>query len=194
MALMGATLSTASLQVTSLATPVNAVFAESILTIAGENPQIVATNTVTIDGKVYTFVAALTSTEGEVLVGASDTLSLSYLYHAINHDAGFETEYYCALAHPTVEAYASDATTMTIRARVGGSAANAILLSANNISLSWGGAALGGAVSGVNATIGALGDLLIDSNYGYVVISTQGVSDSNWRKFELHLLSWSPPS
>lgn len=194
MATLGSTNSTSSLQVTSLSTPVNAVFAESILTVSGENPQIVATNTVTIDGKVYTFVDALTSTEGEVLVGVSDTLTLSYLMHAINHDAGFETEYYCALAHPTVEAISADATTMTIKARVGGSAANAILLSANNISLSWGGAALGGSVSGVNATTGSVGDLKLDANYGYVVIGTQTVADSNWRKFELRLLSWTPPA
>jgi hypothetical protein len=191
---LGSTLSTENIPVAGLATPVNAVFAESKLTVTGVDPQIVAGNSVTIDSKVYTFVDTLTSVEGQVLVGVSDLLSLSYLYHAINHDAGFETEYYCALAHPTVEAYTADATSLTIRARVGGASANSILLDDNSLSLSWGGPALGSLVYGVNATVGTVGDIKIDSSYGYTPIADNTVADSNWRKFELHPLGWTPPA
>jgi len=191
---LGSALSTSTIQSTALLTPVNTTFAESVLTITGENPQIVATNTVTIDGKVYTFVDTLGVVEGQVLVGVSDTLSLSYLYHAINHDAGFETEYYCAVAHPTVEAYTADATSMTIRARTGGANANAIPLLENSTSLSWGGATLGGSVTGVNATTGTVGDFKIDANYAYTPIADNTVADSNWRKLEFHVLSWTPPA
>jgi len=190
---LGETLTTVNIQTTALLTPVNAIFAESKLTVTGENPQIVATNTVTIDGKVYTFVDTLGVVEGQVLVGVSDTLSLSYLYHAINHDAGFETEYYCAVAHPTVEAYTANATSMTIRARTGGAAANAIPLLENSASLSWGGATLGGSVLGVNATTGTVGDFKTDSNYLYGLIADNTVSGSNWRKLQWLALDWTPP-
>ena len=194
MSILGSALSTSTIQSTALLTPVNAIFAESKLTISGENPQIVATNTVTIDGKVYTFVNALSSAEGEVMVGGSDTLSLANLYHAINHDPTADVDYKCALAHPTVEAYTADATTMTIKARVGGAAANAIILSENSASLSWGGATLGALVTGVNATTGTVGDFKIDANYAYTPIADNTVADSNWRKLEFHVLSWTPPA
>ncbi len=83
---------------------------------------------VTIDTKVYTFKTTLTPTEGQVLIGTDAEESLAHLKAAINHTGTPDTEYKCAIAHPTVEATTITATELTLLARTAGAAGNAIVL------------------------------------------------------------------
>ena len=107
--------------------------------LASTNVNVAATNTVTIDGITYTYVTALTPTEGQVLRGATADASQLNLIRAINHTGTPGTDYSVALAHPTVSASPTvTAGTITITARAPGPAANAIPLSATSPSpLSW---------------------------------------------------------
>jgi len=98
-----------------------AVAATGVLT-SSEN--YAATDTVTIHGKTYTFVSPIGSTEGNVLVGADEATSIANLAAAINHGAGAGTAYVAAAANPDVSAVAA-AHTLTVTAKVAGTAANA---------------------------------------------------------------------
>ena len=103
--------------------------------------------TITIDAKVYTLKTVLTNTEGEVLIGSNAAASLDNLKLAINHGEGFGTKYYCVAAHPTVAAIDNTNTTQIVRARLVGTAGNAIVTTETSSQLSWGGATLAGGVS-----------------------------------------------
>lgn len=103
--------------------------AAGTLTVASGGDKIQAGNTVTIGTKTYTFVSELTPTEGQVLIGANDTAALLNLKDAINRDTPGDKDgvkYKIAAAHPDVEATASDATTLSVRARVIGDDGNLI--------------------------------------------------------------------
>jgi hypothetical protein len=116
--------------------PFQQSFATAILASNGTN--VAATNTVTIDGKVYTYVTALTPTEGQVLRGATADASQLNLIRAINHTGTPGTDYSVALAHPTVLAAPTvTAGTITITARTPGPAANTIPLAVSATPLSW---------------------------------------------------------
>lgn len=107
--------------------------------------------TVTIDGKVYTFQAALTNVNGNVLIGASLTASLANLLNAINFGVGAGTTYATAMTeHPTVEATASNATTLSVRAKNSGTGGNTLATTETSANASWGGATLSG---GSNSTV-----------------------------------------
>jgi len=86
------------------------------------------TNTVTIGTKVYTFQDSLTNVDGNVKIGATLTDTLTNLKNAINLGAGTVGTDYATLmtAHPTVEATASNGTTVSLRAETAGTAGNAI--------------------------------------------------------------------
>ena len=106
--------------------------------LASNGTNVAATNTVTIDGIVYTYVTALTPTEGQVLRGATADASQLNLIRAINHTGTPGTDYSVALAHPTVSASPTvTAGTITITARTPGPAANTIPLSLSATPLSW---------------------------------------------------------
>lgn len=110
--------------------------------------------TVTIGGKVYTFQTPLTNVDGNVDIGADLTASLLNLRNAINAAGGVAgTDYAAATtAHPTVEATASNATTLTVRALLGGTAGNAITTVESSANSSFGGGTLAG---GTNSTVTA---------------------------------------
>jgi hypothetical protein len=61
-------------------------------------------DTVTIDGKVYTFRTTLTPTEGEVLINGLNG-SGANISAAIDHTGTPGTDYSCAAAHPTMEGF-----------------------------------------------------------------------------------------
>lgn len=85
------------------------------------------TETVTIDGKVYTFQTVLTDVDGNVLIGASASDSLDNLIAAINLDAGAGTLYATSTTmHPTVSAAAGAGDTMVATAKASGIAGNSI--------------------------------------------------------------------
>lgn len=73
-------------------------------------------DTVTINGKVYTFRTTLTPTEGEVLRGASAAAALDNLKAAINHTGTPDVDYKCAAAHTTVSATTNTDTSQVVEA------------------------------------------------------------------------------
>ena len=112
------------------------------------------TETVTIDGKVYTFQTVLTNVDGNVFIGVGLVDSLLNLLRAINLGAGSGSLYAAATTlHATVSAIASDATTMTVQAKVGGPGGDAITTTTDGANASWGGATLSGGSVGTT-TVG----------------------------------------
>ena len=85
-----------------------------------------AGETVTINGKVYTFRATITNIEGEVKIGASMIESMSNLAAAVNGTGTYGVEHSCAAANPDAEAVSVAAAGMAFRARVAGSAGDAL--------------------------------------------------------------------
>jgi hypothetical protein len=110
-------------------------FASRILT--STNVQVTANDTVTIDGKVYTF-KAVPAVEGEVDIGADADGSLLNLSRAINHTGAPGVDYVCADQHPTVVADALlVGHTLGVSARIAGTGGNAIVVSEVAATLSW---------------------------------------------------------
>ncbi len=108
-------------------------------TLTSSNVQVTAADTVTIGGKVYTFRAALTPLEGEVLIGADADATLLNLIRAINHSGTPGTDYSCAAAN----AYVTAATAVTAHAFVvssivvAGLTGNEIAISKSAVTLTW---------------------------------------------------------
>jgi hypothetical protein len=125
--------------------------AKAVGTLTGTG-NVADNDTVTIAGKVYTFKAILTETDGYVKVGASLTASLANLKNAINREGGVVgTDYATATTeHPTVEATASNATTVSLRAKAGGVGGNSLATIEGSTVLSFGAATLTG---GTNSTV-----------------------------------------
>jgi len=119
----------------------------SVDTLASNNTNVSDNDTVTINGKVYTFKTTLTPLEGEVLIGGSADASLLNLIRAINHSGTANTDYVCELAHPTVTAATSvTAHAFALTARVEGAT---ITTSEEAATLFWGGTTL---ASGTDVT------------------------------------------
>ena len=130
------------------------------------------TETVTIDGKVYTFQTSLTNVDGNVQIGASVALSHENLRRAINLDGVAGTNYAAATTlHPTVSA-TDTATTTIVTAKVSGSAANAIAVSETASTGSWSGATLAGGAG--DAVILAAGELPGNTTAAVGVVTTLG--------------------
>jgi len=106
--------------------------------------------------KVYTYKAALTPLEGEILIGANQTASHLNLLNALNHTGTPGTDYSCANAHPTVEGTSSDGTHTVVSARVPGTAGNAIAIAEACANAAWDGAAvfLAGGLEAETVTLG----------------------------------------
>lgn len=96
-------------------------------TVTSNATNVTANDTVTINGKVYTFVAAPT-VEGDVDIGANAAATLDNLGYAINHTGTPDTNYKCAAVHPTVEATTNTDTVQTLQALTAGVAGNALTL------------------------------------------------------------------
>lgn len=111
----------------------------------------VAGETVTIDGRVYTFVQELSETSGaaavvdQVLRGADTAAALDNLKSALNASAGAGTTYGTGTtAHASVNATTNTDTTQVIAADTAGAAGNAIAVSETLTNGSWGAATLAG--------------------------------------------------
>lgn len=157
-----------------------ATASQATLTVTGGGTQIANNDTVTIDDgganeKVYTFKTTLTPTEGEVLIGVSDTAALLNLLNAINHTGTPGTDYSCAAAHPTVEGTSSDATTLIVSAITPGAAGDSITTAETGAELSWDGN-LGTTTPGVDCSAAnADGAIVTDASAGSaLVVATQG--------------------
>lgn len=133
-------------------TPNNSVQAAGTLTATANFAN---TETVTIGGRVYTFQTVLTNVSGNVLIGATLTASLLNLRNAINGSGGVRGVDYAAatVTHPTVSAPASNATTLTVRALLGGVAGNAIATTEGSVNASFGAATLLGGIDTTNTDL-----------------------------------------
>ena len=116
-----------------------------------------ATETVTIGGRVYTLVAALTGAADEVLIGASATATALNLKNAINGDeATVGITHGSTTDHPSVVA-TSSAGAVTVTAKAAGTAGNAITTTETSAVASWGGAVLSGGTGAQATGVQAIG-------------------------------------
>ncbi len=124
-----------------------AVAATGVLTMSANAAD---TETVTVDGKVYTFQTVLTDVDGNVLVGASASDSIDNLVVAVTLGAGAGTLYAAStVLHPTVTAAAGAGDTMDAVAKATGTAGNSIATAETGANMSWAGSTLAGGVDGV---------------------------------------------
>ena len=96
-------------------------------------------DTVTLDGKVYTFKTTINNAnDGEVTRGVSLADSLSNLNAAINLGAGAGTAYSTATTlHSTIESFGLTATTLDVRAKTGGPTGNRLATTEASANLSF---------------------------------------------------------
>lgn len=167
------------------AAPVDAVAATDTLT--SNNTNVSDTNTVTVNGTVYTFKTALTPVEGEVLIGADADASLLNLIRAINHTGTPDTDYSVAAAHTTVSSSASVSShAITLTAKTKGALGNAYTLAKSAVTLSVGGALFTG---GIDGTVGAAGLIVTYSGQPYICLSAATTAASGaWKKLTVAAL------
>jgi hypothetical protein len=121
---------------------VPAIAAFQIFTITAANNAL-NTETITIDGKVYTFQTVLTNVNGNVLIGVDKAATLANLSAAINLGAGAGTLYAASTTlHPTVSA--NGLSPLTVTAKTAGTAGNALATTDTVTNGSWGAATLTG--------------------------------------------------
>lgn len=95
-------------------------------------------DTFTLGSKVYTFQDTLTNVDGNVKRSGTLATDLASLLAAINLGAGSGTAYAAAMTlHPTVEGVSSNATTLSARAKTGGTAGNAIATTETSGTSAW---------------------------------------------------------
>lgn len=127
-------------------------FATGVLTLTGLP---LDGETVTIDGKVYTFQDTLTEADGNVHIAGDASDSIDNLIAAINLGAGAGTDYATATTlHPTVSGAAGAGDTMDATAKSRGVAGNSIATVTNLTNGSWGAATLENGVDGDTVTLG----------------------------------------
>ncbi len=119
--------------------------ATELLTFAGQPANL---DTVTIDGKVYTFVTALSDVDGYIEIQGSAVLDRDALVAAITLGAGAGTIYAASTTlHPTAQAIAN-AANMDAFAKYGGTSGNLITTVASSVNLTWGAGTMSGGVDG----------------------------------------------
>lgn len=112
------------------------VRATSELTVTGNFND---TETVTIDGTVYTFQAVLTDVDGNVLIGGSAQASLTNLFNAINLTGTAGTDYAASMTlHATFTCTNSDATQLMVAHKDGGTTGNGKTMSETGANSTWG--------------------------------------------------------
>jgi len=122
-------------------------------TLTASDP--IATNTATVNGQVYTFVAALTGAANEVLVGGTVALSLSNLAAAINATSGGAgVAYGTGTVANTAVTATSTATTVVVTAKVNGTAGNGVTTTAAGGTFTFGAASTAGGTAGSTVTVG----------------------------------------
>lgn len=137
------------------------VAASGLLTVASQPSD---ADTVTINGKVYTWQTVLTNVDGHVFIGASATTARDNLIAAINLGAGSGTAYAAAtVVNADVRAVASGAN-MSVVAKVVGTAANAVTTVKTSTHVSWGAATLTGGSFGADITVPTMATLTTGAN------------------------------
>lgn len=142
-----------------LTQPVAATAAGTALataTLTNDGTNITDGDTVTIGTKVYTFQDTLTDVDGHVKKGASNTASMTNIFHAINASGGTAgTDYALStVANTQVVATNPTGTTVVATSKISGSGSNTIATTEASTHLSWNHATLtGGTNSAATFTV-----------------------------------------
>jgi len=162
-------------------TPVNAVAAQGILTVA---VQPTAADTMTIGSTTYTFVAndATGLTAGEVKIGADLAGAKTNIIAALKGTDSINT----ANAEVT-PADTFSTNDLTLTASIAGTSGNSIATtetfdSGSNV---FDAATLGTERAGVDGTVGRKGYLRFDDSYLYIALDKNTIADANWRRVSL---------
>lgn len=114
-------------------------------------------DTITVGGRVYTLVAALTGAEDEVLIGASATDTAQAFKNAINGDsATLGVTHGSTTDHPSVVASGA-AAAITLTAKEAGAAGNSVTTTESGTGTSFGGAVLSGGSDAKQTAVQAIG-------------------------------------
>ena len=161
-------------------TPVNAVAAQGVLTIA---TKATVGDTFTIDTTTYTFVAEdATPTAGQLKIGSDVAGTKTNVLAALKGTDSINT------AHATVTpATAWSTNDLTLTAATAGVAGNAIattetFAAEGNV---FDADVLGTEQAGVDGTVGRKGYMRFDDTYFYVAIDSNTIADANWRRIAL---------
>ena len=166
------------------AAPVDGVAATDTLTHSGVN--VTAADSVTVAGKVYTFVTPIGTTEGNVLIGIDANTTMDNLILAINLGAGGGTKYVAAAAHPTVSAANRAGSATTLSAKTKGVAGNALALAKSAVTLTVGGPLFTG---GIDGTVGSVGQIATDGTNLFICLAAATITDSGkWKKITIGVL------
>ena len=147
-----------------------------------------ATATFTINGRVYTFVDALSEDEAEAIVdqivyGGSEAVALDNMLLAINAGDTAGTNYSTGtVINPDVTAGTNTATTQVITAKVKGVLGDLITITETLANTAWDDPKLGKEVAGVDGTIGVANETWADGTYLYHCLTTNTIADTNWRR------------
>lgn len=137
-------------------------------TITSNGTNVSNNDTVTIGGKVYTFKTTLTPAEGEILIGATATDSLTNLANAINYSGGTPgTDYQVGLESSWVTSSAPVANVITLTSISIGTIGNSTTLAKSAATLTVSGATLSGAVNANAATGTKVATSSAAINYGF---------------------------
>ena len=145
--------------------------------------------TVTINGRVYTFVDALSETAADaiidqVLYGGDEATALDNLKVAINAGATVGTNYSTGtVVNADVTAGANTNTTQVITAKVKGVAGDLITTTETLANTVWDAVTLGTEVVGVDGTVGIANEFCCDASYLYLALVANTIADANWRRF-----------
>lgn len=130
-------------------------------------------DTVTIGSTVYTMTSPFVNTAFNINAATDLQTTLANLKAAINLEAGSGTLYGAGTTlHPTVDCTASDATTLDVSAKLGGTQGNAIITDSSVGDPDWGAATLAGGAGDV--VVLALGELPTNTTAAIGAVSTLG--------------------
>lgn len=150
-----------------------------------------AAATVTINGRAYMFVDALSETAADaivdqVLYGGSEAIALDNLKLAINAGATEGTEYSTGtVVNPDVTAGTNTNTTQVITAKIKGVSGDLITCTETLANTVWDDVTLGTEVAGVDGTVGVANETCADASYIYHAVAANTIADANWRRVTL---------
>ena len=121
----------------------------------------------------------------DVKIGADAQASIDNLVLAITAGAGIGTNYGTGtVTNPLATAVKASASTMTATNKIKGVIGDATAIAETLADGSWAGAAtfLGG---GIDGTVGAAREILVDTSYIYICTATNTIADANWRRVSI---------
>jgi len=148
-----------------------------------------AAATVTIEGREYMFVTALSETAGataivdQVLYGGTVAAALDNLKLAIDHGATEGTEYSTGtVVNAHVIGSTNAAASQIVIAIISGVVGNALTLASTVANMTWDGAGvMGGTTPGSDGTVGNAFEIQVDTGYIYICTAANTIADANWK-------------